>query len=426
MITRVAIRGYKSLKDTKIHLGKLNLVAGPNASGKSNLFDLLGLVARLTQGIPLDEALKPPTHRGDPQEAFSFPHAGDEIRFSVEIDVSLQDTLVERLNRRIEEIKKDAKNRVRERNLRYYLEIGMDKAKAGHLFVAKEMVSVLRRDGQEKKGRARFLSPEKTGDKERLVLRMEGQAHPKYYEMGTNRTILSESLYLPQYPHMTALREELSAMSFYYLEPSVMREESAFKESLTLGLNGSELASFYNTLRNKEPQRFKALVKTLQTLVPTLEDMDVRVTEQGRLLLRIKEGGEWFTSRVISEGTLRLLALLAITNSLKPLSLVGYEEPENGVHPRRLKQVAGIFELVLRSEDTPQFIINTHSPEFLDYFQYGKSTYLIYCTKGSGGTVFKNIIGSDVGGPGVFKPGLVKALADGEPISRFIGRGDFD
>ena len=215
-------------------------------------------------------------------------------------------------------------------------------------------------------------------------------------------------------------------MSFYYLEPSVMREESPLKESLALGLNGSELASFYNTLSNKDSRRFNTLVKTLQTLVPTVEHMEVMVTEQGRLLLRIKEDGEWFTSRVISEGTLRILALLAITNSLKPLSLVGYEEPENGVHPRRLRQVAGVFESVLQSEDAPQFIINTHSPEFLDYFQYGKSTYLIYCTKKSEGTVFKNIIGPEADNLGVFKTGLIKAVANGEPISRFIGRGDFD
>ncbi len=414
------------MRDTEIYLGKLNLVAGPNASGKSNLFDVLGIVARLTQGIPLDEALKPPMHRGDPREAFSLPHKSEVMKFSVEIDVMLQDPLVNRLNRRIEEIKKEAKNRVRERNLRYFLEIGMDKARAGHLFIANEMVLVLTRKGQVKKSRAPFLSLEKKSAGEKLVLRLEGQAHPKYYDLGTNKTVLSESLYLPHYPHMTALREELSAMSFYYLEPSLMREESPFKESLTLGLNGSELASFYNTLRNKEPNRFKSLVKTLQTLVPTLEDTDVKVTEQGRLLLQIKEGGEWYTSRIISEGTLRILALLAITNSLKPLSLVGYEEPENGVHPRRLKQVAGIFESVLQSEDAPQFIINTHSPEFLDQFQYVESTYLIYCTKKVGGTVFKELLGSDVKKTGVFKPGLAKALADGESISRFLGRGDFD
>ena len=426
MITHLRIKGYKSLRDTEVHLGKLNLVAGPNASGKSNLFDLLGLVARLTQGIPLDEALKPPMHRGDPREAFSLPHKSEVMKFSVEIDVRLQDPLVKGLNRRIEEIKKDAKNRVRERNLRYFLEIGMDKARAGHLFVANERVSVLTIKGQAKKSRDPLLSLEKEGAGERLVLRLEGQAHPKYYDLGTNKTVLSESLYLPHYPHMTALREELSAMSFYYLEPSVMREESPFKESLALGLSGAGLASFYNTLNSKEPRRFGALVKTLQTLVPTVENMEVMVTEQGRLLLRIKEGGEWFTSRVISEGTLRILALLAITNSLKPPSLVGYEEPENGVHPRRLKQIARIFEETVHADESPQFIINTHSPEFLDHFQYGKSTYLIYCTKKHEGTEFKGLVGTGAEKEGLFKPELAKAIADGEPISRFIGRGDFD
>ncbi|MEO0141452.1 MAG: AAA family ATPase [candidate division WOR-3 bacterium] len=425
MITRLKVRGYKSLRDTEVHLGKLNLVAGPNAAGKSNLFDLLGLVARLTQGIPLDEALKPPLHRGDPKEAFSLPHKNRTLKFSVEIDVNLQESIVRRINLLIQEMKKGAKNRVSEKRLRYYLEIGMDST-TGHLFIAGERVSVLNRTGEEKSERRRkpFLSTdEKVSD--RLVLRMEGQAHPRYYDLGTNKTVLSESLYLPQYPHMTALREELSSMSFYYLEPSVMREESPFKESLVLGLSGAELASFYNTIRNKEPRRFKTIVKTLRTLVPTIEEMEVMVTEQGRLLLRIKEGNEWFTSRVISEGTLRILALLAITNSLKPLSLVGYEEPENGVHPRRLREVAGIFEAVLQSEDSPQFIINTHSPEFLDCFNYGESVRLIYCVKKSEGTIFRALLGPEAH-RGLYKSPILKAIADGEPISRFIGRGDFD
>ena len=37
-ITELEIQGYRSLKDVTWHLGDLNVVIGPNASGKSNFY----------------------------------------------------------------------------------------------------------------------------------------------------------------------------------------------------------------------------------------------------------------------------------------------------------------------------------------------------------------------------------------------------
>ena len=45
MITRVKIRGYKSLNDFSVDLGPIAVIVGPNASGKSNVLDALQLLA---------------------------------------------------------------------------------------------------------------------------------------------------------------------------------------------------------------------------------------------------------------------------------------------------------------------------------------------------------------------------------------------
>ena len=47
MIRRVRIQGYKSLQDIDIELAPLTIVIGPNAAGKSNLLDALGLLSRM-------------------------------------------------------------------------------------------------------------------------------------------------------------------------------------------------------------------------------------------------------------------------------------------------------------------------------------------------------------------------------------------
>jgi predicted ATPase len=50
MMTRLAISGYRSLRDIRVPLGALNVVTGANGSGKSNLYRALKLLADIAQG----------------------------------------------------------------------------------------------------------------------------------------------------------------------------------------------------------------------------------------------------------------------------------------------------------------------------------------------------------------------------------------
>jgi predicted ATPase len=50
MMTRLAISGYRSLRDLRLTLGELNVVTGANGSGKSSLYRALRLLAEIAQG----------------------------------------------------------------------------------------------------------------------------------------------------------------------------------------------------------------------------------------------------------------------------------------------------------------------------------------------------------------------------------------
>lgn len=50
MITRLAIAGYRSLRDLTLELGQLTLITGPNGSGKSNIYRSLRLLSEAAQG----------------------------------------------------------------------------------------------------------------------------------------------------------------------------------------------------------------------------------------------------------------------------------------------------------------------------------------------------------------------------------------
>ena len=57
------------------------------------------------------------------------------------------------------------------------------------------------------------------GQGEKIHLRLEGQAHPTYYDRYLDHSILSMPHYPPHYPHLVAARRELENWLFFYFEP---------------------------------------------------------------------------------------------------------------------------------------------------------------------------------------------------------------
>ncbi|GIX45977.1 MAG: DNA recombination protein RecF [Candidatus Tectimicrobiota bacterium] len=429
MIRRVRVAGYKSLRDVRLDLRRLTIVIGPNASGKSNLFDALKLLSRILTSRSLIEAFG--DHRGDPLEAFDFGESGisgllrkPEVQFTIEVDVELEDDAIRRAEQQIQQYRsseqknsdKGKPRRIIERLLRYRIAVAMT-PETGVLRVIDEYLAALQESSKGgevdvKVNRLPFL--EKT--KNRLRLRMEGQARPTEYEVGLNYAIASQPVYPPHYPHLVAFREEVSSWQFYYFEPRLMREENPVKEACSLTPYGGDLAAFYYTLKLKRPEQFYNLQKSLRMIVPTIESIDVELTEEGRLRLLVREHGVNFSAKVISEGTLRLLGLLAILSPTNPAAVVGFEEPENGVHPRRLKLIADLLKNASRKK---QIVVNSHSPLLPDYLA---DDYLVECKKSDGYSVFRPLAAV-----GLFRrPAVEEALEEVTPVSHRILRGDWE
>lgn len=380
MIRRVRIRGYKSLEDVDVELQPLTIVFGPNAAGKSNLFDALALLSRMATRRTIKDAFD--DHRGAPLEAFFFGPQGisgllkkPSAAFSIQVDVYLQDSIIKAVNDRITQMREGLpppKQRVFERNLRYEVTVEIQTS-TGHLRVVDERLQALKKDGTPRR-RPAFIELAEDG---RLHLRIEGQAHPTYHEIGLDYTLVSLPLYPPHYPHITAFREELSRWRFYYLEPDAMRADTPLKEATSMGHDGADIAAFLNYLKTEQPNQFQTLNKAVASLLPTIGGLEVLVTPKGYVDLSVLEGGVQFSSRVISEGTLRVLGLLAIASPLSQTAVIGYEEPENGVHPRRLQLIAKLLTNAVERGST-QILINTHSPRLPTYF---KTSQLVVCRK---------------------------------------------
>ena len=435
MLKRVHIKGYKSLFDVEVKLEPLTLLFGPNAAGKSNFLDALQLLSNLATSRTLSEAFDAP-YRGKPLESFTVGDKGlaglmeqERLTFSIEADLQLSDTVVNAVNRQVQEMRRPsnpdrseaAGNRsvyVRERNLRYRVEVEMV-PRSGILRVTDEYLAALNSRGQVSGSRRPFIEQQD----EKIRLRLEGQGHPTEYDRYLDHTILSMPHYPPYYPHLTAARRELESWLFFYFEPRErMRAANPVKEVRHIGLMGENLAAFLNTLRALKPKQFEAVEKALHTLMPNVDGIEMDISELGEVELRLKENGVAIPARVLSEGTLRLLGLLALTGSDSPPSLVGFEEPENGVHPRRIQLIAELLK-TRSSIGQSQYVVTTHSPLLPDLLP---DSSLFATRRPARKTQIDSFL---TWGPLARRNDIERALDDQQtdlPVSRRILRGDFD
>jgi predicted ATPase len=396
MLKRIQIKGYKSLLDVRVELQPLVVLFGPNGAGKSNFLDALQLLSRMAISPTLKAAFDPP-YRGKPLESFSFDGEGipglitrESARFSIQADIELSPAVVKVIEQQIREMKRPAEDRpgvdaasngsslIRETFLRYRVEVEILPG-SGILRVTDEYAAALNVKGEPTGKRRPFL--ERVGH--RIHLRMEGQAHPTHHERYLDHTILSRPLYPPHYPHLVALRHELESWLSFYFEPRErMRAPNPVKEVHHIGLRGEELAAFLNTLRALDERQFRAVEQALRLLIPSITGIHVEVNSLGEVELRLREGSTLIPARVVSEGTLRILGLLALAGAKEPPALIGLEEPENGVHPRRLRLIAELLQTRAELGET-QLIVTTHSPLLVDLIP---DEYLYVCRKREGGT----------------------------------------
>ena len=108
------------------------------------------------------------------------------------------------------------------------------------------------------------------------------------------------------------------------------------------------------------------LKESLGRLIPGVSDLEV-TSAGGYLVIRLKHdavpGGAWFDLSLESDGTVRLVALLAVLYQHRIPPLIGIEEPELTVHPGALSVLADLFN---EAANRSQLVVTTHSPDFVD------------------------------------------------------------
>ena len=385
MITYIKIDGFKSFQNFEMEFTPFTVIAGSNAAGKSNLFDALKLLSSLADADKIQRAFR--EQRGELIELFTQYDDrtyAKEMGFVVEMLVTptITDTW-------------GATEILRYTRLRYELtlrrftnSIGME-----DIEVVYEKLDTIKHESDQwiklipsrisevwrpkvitGKRQIPYIYTDVHNDKMSIIVPQDGsQGKKRYFPLNnTTRTVLS-SFDSVDFKHILAARNEMMSWRFLQLNPEDLRKptsKTSGEDMITP--TGKNLAATLYRLKLEDPYNLKDISRKLNSFLPNFVNVDVfDDVENKQYIISLKDiGGKEYTSRVLSEGTLRILTLCVLLMDNKHKGLLCFEEPENGIHPYRVKAMAKLLRELstdFMDSDQPlrQIIVNTHSRVFV-------------------------------------------------------------
>lgn len=401
MLTRLEVDGFKNLVGFTADFGPYTCIAGPNGTGKSNVFDAIHFLSLLADHSILEAAVRVRTRTDDTarlDDLFFRGSSTSNDSFRIAAEMLVEQDVTDDFGR---------PGRASSTFLRYEVEFGK---KYGYsqrtslsvfdIELRSESLHHIRQGDAGKRlrfphskagfrdkavrnrrfAKAGYISTEQsTFDATDIVVHQDGGSRgpgqrapartaPRTI-VGTTNTVAT--------PTILAARREMQKWRLLSLEPSAMRRPDRLgRDPTVVSDNGAHLAAALNRLKEADVSGGSVVARVsarLAELVPVLSvDVD-RDDVRELLTLSVTEtGGAKFPANAISDGTLRFLALSILAEDPEAKGLICIEEPENGIHPQRLPAMASLIRDLAVDADQPidsenvmrQVILATHSPYF--------------------------------------------------------------
>ncbi|WP_435973890.1 AAA family ATPase [Streptomyces sp. Qhu_M48] len=373
MITQIRIDGFKSFRHFSLDVPPTLIMLGANGAGKSNLFDALRLVAG-TADRGFEE-----TVRSDPRLAparFFHKGAGEPAR---ELTITVGALAASRYG--------PLPIRVRLRVARA----------ASHRVAAARgsgvWVSSLKDDG--------WLGRVGLTDEDRKAVRRARKefvaAHGEYVpfhgplgapltpdEEAAAREEGAEELFgEPEVELRTLAARECASWPPFVLEPAALRQPTPAFVGGRLTPDGRNLAEVLQRVEGR-PVSWRRFVADLAALVDGVEDVRTVFDERREEIdfeVAFTHTG-WISAPALSDGTLRMIGLLAAAQDPLWAGTLCVEEIENGMNPdhvadlvRRLRRGTGVAP---DASVYRQLVATTHSPALLAALREDLSGSLVF------------------------------------------------
>ncbi|HYO52309.1 AAA family ATPase [Archangium sp.] len=163
------------------------------------------------------------------------------------------------------------------------------------------------------------------------------------------------------------------------LSLSALRADSEVLPQPVLGPDGRGLAAVLGLWRGAMPEKAEALEHFLARCLPEIRNVFVRPapTPGHQRLWFNQNDGQQFDSEHVSDGVLAFTALAMHAISAREGQLFFIEEPEQSIHPKRLRELVDLLKDIVR-ERKCQFVIATHSTVLLNAFRDEPEAILLF------------------------------------------------
>ncbi|SPE41777.1 RecF/RecN/SMC protein (fragment) [Candidatus Sulfopaludibacter sp. SbA3] len=215
----------------------------------------------------------------------------------------------------------------------------------------------------------------------------------KREQFAPGASILSQLKDPERYPMLTRLQDAYSNIRLFRnwsFGPgaALRREQAVYGRSDVIEDGGGNLALVLSNLSLSKKLN-KELIPSLKKLYGGIEDITFRM-ERGTMQLFVEEAfGRRVPATRLSDGTLRYLYMLVILLDPDPPPLIAIEEPELGLHPDVISQIA---ELLIDAAERTQLVVTTHSRMLVDALAEQPEAVIV-CEKGEDESCFERLDG---------------------------------
>jgi predicted ATPase len=379
-IIKLEVEGFRSLKSQTWCPGDLNVLIGPNASGKSNLLRVLEMLSaaargRLGRHIQQEGGMEPLVWDGQ----------ADRIRINA-VTTPLPpytDPVTDALTYKLDLARLGASSSYRIDNevLGNFCRVETG-AQGPYILLERRpghaVVYTISAQAFQSLPRATDTTPTTTTTSSTTTTPPPYPTNPQPVTApdeslpGEEALLAFSSGPFAANIFVAGFQAELASWKLYHdfqtHRDSRIRQAQVTRNDTEVGADGQNLISVLHTLYTGS-RDFKNEIDTAmraafdddfeELVFPPAADQRIQLRVRWRSLTREQSAAD------LSDGTLRFLFLLAILANPSPPPLIAIDEPETGLHPSMLPIIAEYArDAALKS----QIIFTTHSPELLDAF----------------------------------------------------------
>lgn len=364
MINRFSCLNFRNVKAEDLEFEKLNILIGPNNSGKSNFIKAITFFSEMLKnaekGNLKSAFLNAISHNGWDHLLFNDARDREPIELSWNIGLGVETYIykfsfevgnsVENCNIVLEELNSDRNDKYK--NKFNYFRCHDPKIGEGYF-------STAIKKGQSNRRHGFYIN-----SKESIVMQFKDilLKNKEVYGEDLIRENIADIFY-----ELQKYFDGFNVYSSAQFEMKKMREPVDPKNVDDLLSNdASNFTSVFNKHRSENMFWKSKFENKMKELIPNLNMADI-VVAYDRLIFQLAYNDELHDLSDVSEGTLKGLVLNMLINmpTNKELTLLAIDEPETNLHPAWQKVVGNWIQT---SDKFKQCFISTHSPDFLDTF----------------------------------------------------------